>query len=160
MVIENEINLFIKSEENNGALLITGKWGCGKSYLIKECASDLEVKDHYAIAIISLFGVDTIATLNKKVRNAYLEFASGVFGKKARKIYGTLKKVATDSANITAAALPRSRACTPSTRTAATTMPSPTPAPPTTPTMYSALPLIPAPPTPTWPTSWPGTTPA
>ena len=85
MVIENEINLFIKSEENNGALLITGKWGCGKSYLIKECASDLEVKDHYAIAIISLFGVDTIATLNKKVRNAYLEFASGVFGKKARK---------------------------------------------------------------------------
>lgn len=57
MVIENEINLFIKSEENNGALLITGKWGCGKSYLIKECASDLEVKDHYAIAIISLFGV-------------------------------------------------------------------------------------------------------
>ena len=110
MVIENEINLFIKSEENNGALLITGKWGCGKSYLIKKCACDLEVKDQYAIAIISLFGVDTIATLNEKVRNAYLEFASGVFGKKARKIYGTLKKVATDSANITAAALPRSAA--------------------------------------------------
>ena len=36
MLIENELNLFIRSEENNGALLITGEWGCGKSYLIKK----------------------------------------------------------------------------------------------------------------------------
>ena len=39
-----------------------------------------------------------------------MEFTSGVFGKKAQKIYGTLKKVATDSASITAAALPESAA--------------------------------------------------
>lgn len=110
MLIENELNLFIKSEENNGALLITGKWGCGKSYLIKKCVNDFNSKNKYAIAIISLFGVDNIASLNTKVRDAYLEFTSGIFGKKAQKIYGTLKKVATDSANITAAALPESAA--------------------------------------------------
>ena len=55
MLIENELDLFIKSEENNGALLITGKWGCGKSYLIKKCVKDLNSKNKYAIAIISLF---------------------------------------------------------------------------------------------------------
>lgn len=110
MLIKYELNLFIKSEENNGALLITGKWGCGKSYLIKNCVNDLNSKNKYAIAIISLFGVDNIASLNTKVRDVYLEFTSGIFGKKAQKIYGALKKVATDSANITSAALPESAA--------------------------------------------------
>lgn len=109
MLIEYELNQFIGSAENNGALLITGKWGCGKSYLIKKCVNDLNTQK-YAIAVISLFGIDNIASLNTKVRDAYLEFTSGIFGKKAKKIYGTLKKVATDSANITAAALPESAA--------------------------------------------------
>ena len=110
MLIENELRLFVESEENNGALLITGKWGCGKSYLIKKCVNDLNAQQKYAVAIISLFGIDGIATLNTRVRDAYLEFASAVLGKKSQKIFSTLKKVATDSANITAAALPESAA--------------------------------------------------
>lgn len=109
MLIEEEITLFIENKESNGALLITGKWGCGKSYLIKKCVNDLNTQKN-AIAVISLFGIDNVVTLNAKVRDAYLEFTSGIFGKKAQKLYGTLKKVATDSANITAAALPESAA--------------------------------------------------
>ena len=108
MLIENELDLFVRNEETTGALLITGKWGCGKSYLIKKCLSDLNTQKKYAIAIISLFGVDNIPSLNARVRDAYLEFTSVVLGKKAQKLYGTLKKVATDSAQITAAALPES----------------------------------------------------
>ena len=54
MLIENELNLFIKSEENNGALLITGKWGCGKSYLIKKCVNEINTKNKYAIAYLIL----------------------------------------------------------------------------------------------------------
>lgn len=110
MLIENEFNIFIESEENNGALLITGKWGCGKSYLIKKCVNELNDQGKYAIAVISLFGIDSIASLNLKVRDAYLEFTSDIFGKKAQKVYNTLKKVAIDSANIAAAALPDSAA--------------------------------------------------
>ena len=109
MLIEKELALFINNEENNGALLITGKWGCGKSYLIKKCVNDLSTQKN-AIAVISLFGIENIASLNAKVRNSYLEFTSDIFGKKAQKILGTLKKVATDSASITAAALPQSAA--------------------------------------------------
>lgn len=108
MLIEKELQLFVDGEENNGALLITGKWGCGKSYLIKKCVSDLNTQKKYAIAIISLFGVDNISSLNARVRDAYLEFTSAIFGKKAQKLYGTLTKVATDSAKITAAALSES----------------------------------------------------
>ena len=50
MLIENELRLFVESEENNGTLLITGKWGCGKSYLIKKCVNDLNAQQKYAIA--------------------------------------------------------------------------------------------------------------
>lgn len=108
MLISYEIDAFIKNKENNGALLITGQWGCGKSYLIKNCVDNLNKQNAYAISVVSLFGVDSIPTLNTRVRDAYLEFTSAVFGKKAQKVWGTLKKVATDSASITAAALPES----------------------------------------------------
>ena len=108
MPIENEIKMFIESEENNGALLITGKWGCGKSYLIKKIVSILNSQKPYAIAVISLFGVDNIADLNAKVKDAYLEFTSDFLGEKAQKVFSAIKKVAIDSANITAAALPES----------------------------------------------------
>lgn len=108
MLIENELKLFMKSEENNGALLITGKWGCGKSYLVKKCVCDLNAQKEYAIAMISLFGVDSVDSLNTRIRDAYLEFTSNILGKKAQKAYKVLKKVATDGAKIVAAALPNS----------------------------------------------------
>lgn len=108
MNIKNEIIEFINAEESNGALLITGQWGCGKSYLVKRIVKDLDEKGQYAIAVVSLFGVDSIASLNATVRNAYLEFCSNVFGKKAQKVFGIIKKVANESAKITAAAMPES----------------------------------------------------
>ena len=40
MNIKNEIREFINADENNGALLITGSWGCGKSYLVKSLVND------------------------------------------------------------------------------------------------------------------------
>ena len=36
-----EIMNYIEMNENNGALLITGKWGCGKTFLIKQIAEEL-----------------------------------------------------------------------------------------------------------------------
>ena len=35
MDIRNEIVEFINTDESNGALLITGHWGCGKTHLVK-----------------------------------------------------------------------------------------------------------------------------
>ena len=31
-----EILEYINQNSNNGALLVTGKWGCGKTYLIQD----------------------------------------------------------------------------------------------------------------------------
>lgn len=41
MDTEKEILKYIEKKENNGALLLTGKWGCGKTFLIKQIAEEL-----------------------------------------------------------------------------------------------------------------------
>lgn len=108
MDTKKEIIDFINSNESNGALLITGKWGCGKSYLIKNLIREFNEEKKYAIAIISLFGINNVASLNYRIKEEYLELNSGVLGKTARKIYGAIGKVAKGGAEVTAAALPDS----------------------------------------------------
>ena len=108
MDIQKEIEEFIEAEENNGALLITGKWGCGKTYLIKSFISDFNKEERYAISFISLFGIDSVAMLHERIKDEYLEFNSGLFGKTARKFFGALKKLANESAKVTVSALPES----------------------------------------------------
>lgn len=108
MDVKNEIIEFINSEENNGALLITGKWGCGKSYLVKNIVKEFNENNEYAIAVISLFGIDSVAMLNERIKDEYLELNSGLLGKTARKAYKVLRKLANESSKITAAALPES----------------------------------------------------
>ena len=73
MDIQKEIEEFIEAEENNGALLITGKWGCGKTYLIKSFISDFNKEERYAISFISLFGIDSVAMLHERIKDEYLE---------------------------------------------------------------------------------------
>ena len=58
---KDEIIEFIKNSNASGALLVTGDWGSGKSYLIKKIAQELNCeKSEFHISIISLFGMDTI----------------------------------------------------------------------------------------------------
>lgn len=68
MDTKKEIIDFINSNESNGALLITGKWGCGKSYLIKNLIREFNEEKKYAIAIISLFGINNVASLNYRIK--------------------------------------------------------------------------------------------
>ena len=54
-----------------GALLLTGEWGCGKTYLIeKELAEAL--RDTHFIVRVSLLGVDSVDAMNSAVRKQWL----------------------------------------------------------------------------------------
>jgi len=86
MNTKDEIIDFISAKENNGALLITGQWGCGKSYLVKHISEKLNKTEEYYIAVISLFGIQSVATLNHCVKEAYLDANTGFLGKTARKV--------------------------------------------------------------------------
>lgn len=57
MNVTSEIKSYIELKETCGALLLTGKWGCGKSYIMHQLADSLNGEDQYAVAIVSLFGV-------------------------------------------------------------------------------------------------------
>lgn len=108
MDIKEEIIEYIKTKEINGALLISGKWGCGKSYMIKKIVKEFNESKEYAIAIISLFGIDSIAALNDRVKAEYLEHNFSFLGKTAIKAYKLLGKVAKASSTVVSSAIPES----------------------------------------------------
>lgn len=62
-----------------GALMLSGKWGCGKTFLIKNNFIPL-VEDKYAFVCVSLFGIDSLDELKIEVKKKWLEKA-GELGK-------------------------------------------------------------------------------
>ena len=70
-----EITEFIKRYLNQniaqGAIMLTGAWGCGKSYYIQnELIPELKRVEGTKCVVVSLYGVDSIASLSKSI---YLE---------------------------------------------------------------------------------------
>lgn len=108
MNLKNEIVNFITNKELNGALLISGKWGSGKTHLIKEISREFNNNKVYAVAVISLFGIDSVTALAKRVKAEYLEISSSLLGKAARKVGKTITKAATTGMKIATAAVPES----------------------------------------------------
>ena len=65
-----EIENYIEEQDQNGALLVTGKWGSGKTYLIRQIEKKLNQEPKYLMAVMSLFGIEDTNTLSKKVKEA------------------------------------------------------------------------------------------
>ena len=77
-----------------GALMLSGEWGCGKTYFIKKFIKS--VKDTYVFVSISLFGIDSLDKLRVEVKKKWLEKASELDklnGTKVSKIADSYKKV-------------------------------------------------------------------
>ena len=84
-----------------GALMLSGEWGCGKTYLIKNFIK--QEKDTYVFVSVSLFGIDSLDKLRVEVKKKWLEKASEfdkLNGTKVskvadayRKIFGTIKDI-------------------------------------------------------------------
>ena len=58
-----------------GALMLSGEWGCGKTYLIKNKLIPL-MKKEYVFVSVSLFGIDSLDKLRVEVKKKWLEKAS------------------------------------------------------------------------------------
>lgn len=72
MDVLNELKLYAESKEHSGAILLTGSWGCGKTYLINEFKNEINSNDK-AILIVSLFGIDSIDSLTKAVKDRIID---------------------------------------------------------------------------------------
>ena len=104
MDIGKDILTFIRRKEETGALLITGKWGYGKTYYLKNLARELNAERREYLGVISLFGIDSIANLNKAVKECYLEANSTFFNKTARKIGRIVSKTIDNGLKVAEAA--------------------------------------------------------
>ena len=58
-----------------GVLMISGEWGCGKTYLINNKFIP-SVEDKYVIVCVSLFGIDSLNALRVEVKKKWLEKAT------------------------------------------------------------------------------------
>lgn len=84
-----------------GALMLSGEWGCGKTYFIKKFIKS--VKDKYVFVCISLFGIDSLYKLRVEVKKKWLEKASELdklngtkvskMADSYKKVFGTIKEV-------------------------------------------------------------------
>ena len=77
--ITEEIQWFLRGENTVGALLITGEWGCGKTYFVENELKEI-FEDEYAIIRVSLFGADSARVINDKVKRAYMKEKSVLIG--------------------------------------------------------------------------------
>lgn len=96
-----EIRAFISQRENNGALLLTGKWGCGKTFLVNQVIEELNQGNDFIAVSISLFGVDSIELLHKEIKNKVF-FSRGFekAQKKSKKIFSRIKNFSVNATDI------------------------------------------------------------
>jgi hypothetical protein len=91
----NEITQYICSTETSGAILLTGKWGSGKTYYINKLVSELNKTSENAAIVISLFGHDHTITVERKIKENILDFSIGVEASSTvKKGYSLLKNLA------------------------------------------------------------------
>ena len=76
----DELIYYCNEDEPVGALMLTGEWGCGKTYLIE---NDLRaaLSDSHIIVRVSLFGISTIETLNMNVKKQWVAQCTSILSK-------------------------------------------------------------------------------
>lgn len=108
MDVRKEIMEFISRKERNGALLLTGKWGCGKTYLIRQVRDELNKDVQYAVVIVSLFGIDSIQGVDRKVKESVFKIMMGseeqtedkTWGKKAKSVLSSMTAILGEFSNL------------------------------------------------------------
>ena len=62
------IRKYIKDDYATGALLISGEWGSGKTFFLKNLAEELNNTKEYVVVTISLFGLSSAKEIEKAVK--------------------------------------------------------------------------------------------
>ncbi len=71
MDVLKELEYYCNLKNPVGALLLTGEWGCGKTYLIEHELKERLEKTH-VILRISLFGIDSLEAVNMAVKKSWM----------------------------------------------------------------------------------------
>lgn len=72
-----ELKYYCSEPEPVGALMLTGEWGCGKTYLLNNSLTH-ELEDTCVLLRVSLFGLESIEEVKKEVKQCWLRSAVGL----------------------------------------------------------------------------------
>lgn len=72
MDLIKELEDYCNIDNPVGALMLSGEWGCGKTYLIKNKFIPSE-EGKYIFVSVSLFGIDSLDKLRTEVKKKWLE---------------------------------------------------------------------------------------
>ena len=79
----DELIYYCKQDRPVGALLLTGEWGCGKTYLIDNTLKEALSETHLIVRI-SLFGVSSIEEFHQATKSCWIEEAYSFLDKAKR----------------------------------------------------------------------------
>lgn len=65
--IEKYLDLYLEKQDTEYATLITGKWGCGKTYFINHYIENKSQDHKYKFIYISLFGLKSISEIHESI---------------------------------------------------------------------------------------------
>ena len=68
----NELLRYCDEIEPIGALLLTGEWGCGKTYLIDHELNE-SISDRAVVIRISLFGISSSKDIHDAIKNSWID---------------------------------------------------------------------------------------
>lgn len=90
----NELLYYCGEQKPVGTLMLTGRWGCGKSYFIKNTFEPtIKEKLDAIVVTVSLFGLDTLDAVKKSVHSEWLNKTNfGGNGKKVSSFVGKAGK--------------------------------------------------------------------
>lgn len=67
----DELKYYINDRNPVGAIVLIGKWGCSKSYVIEHNLRG-EVQSSHILLRISLFGIASVEEIKETVKNGFL----------------------------------------------------------------------------------------
>ncbi len=73
--LNNTIKNYLDNDKTNSAIMLTGEWGSGKSYYIRnELLPYIEKDGDKKCIVVSLYGISDIAEINKNIYANINEF--------------------------------------------------------------------------------------
>ena len=75
-----ELIYYCNEAEPTGAFMLTGEWGCGKTYLLENDLKKKLEKTHIIVRV-SLFGINSVEALNEAVKKQWIAKCTTFFSK-------------------------------------------------------------------------------
>ena len=70
MNILEELKFYCETQNPVGALMLSGEWGCGKTYLIEKTLPE-DIVDTCIVLRVSLFGLGTVNEIQAEVKKKW-----------------------------------------------------------------------------------------